>query len=67
MAASLFVAPLAAHGQAITLSNQATARGPVYPIQNIPQANGMFGFGVACADLDRDGDDDIVALGRLNG
>lgn len=67
MAASVFVSPLAAQGQTITLSNQATARGLVYPIQNIPQANGIYGFGVACADLDRDGDDDIVALGRLNG
>ena len=67
MAASLFFAPLATHGQTITLSNQATARGLVYPVQNIPQANGVYGFGVACSDLDRDGDDDIVAVGRLNG
>ncbi|MEY3143618.1 MAG: hypothetical protein RLY21_2111 [Planctomycetota bacterium] len=53
--------------ESITLANQASARGLVYPIQSIPQSSGLYGFGVACADLDRDGDDDIVAVGRLNG
>lgn len=53
--------------QSIAFSDQAAARGLVYPVQNIPQTNGLYGFGVACVDLDQDGDDDIVALGRLNG
>lgn len=53
--------------QMIVLVDQASSRGVVYPIQAIPQTNGLYGFGVACVDLDRDGDDDIVAVGRLNG
>ena len=55
------------HAQSITLVDQAVGRGLVYPVQGIPQTNGLYGFGLACADLDRDGDDDVVALGRVNG
>lgn len=46
---------------------ESLARGISYPVQPVPQTSGMYGFGVAAADLDFDGDDDIVALGRSNG
>ncbi len=48
-------------------TQEAVARGLTYSIQSVPQSNGLYGFGVACIDLDRDGDDDIVAVGKLNG
>jgi len=50
-----------------SFNDQALARGIQYPIQAIPQTNGMYGFGIAAVDLDGDGIDDIVAVGRLNG
>lgn len=48
-------------------TSEAIARGINYPVQGVPQSNGLYGFGVACVDLDDDGDDDIVSVGRLNG
>jgi hypothetical protein len=57
-----------AFGQAPpSFADQALARGVQYPVQAIPQSNGVYGFGVAAADLDGDGSDDIIAVGRLNG
>jgi enediyne biosynthesis protein E4 len=53
--------------QTISFGDQATARGIQYPVQGIPQSNGLYGFGIAATDLDGDGFDDIVAVGRLNG
>ncbi len=50
-----------------SFTDQALARGVQYPVQAIPQTNGLYGFGVAAADLDGDGADDLVAVGRLNG
>lgn len=46
---------------------ESNPRGINYPVQPVPQSNGLYGFGVACIDLDDDGDDDLVATGRLNG
>ncbi len=48
-------------------TQEAFARGLSYSIQAVPQSNGLYGFGVGCIDLDHDGDDDIVAVGKLNG
>lgn len=56
-----------ARGQTITFADQAISRGIQYPVQAFPQTSGVYGFGVAAVDLDDDGADDVVALGRSNG
>ena len=48
-------------------TQEASARGVAYPVQGVPQSSGIYGFGVCLADLDADGDDDLVAIGRSNG
>ena len=56
-----------ASAQFAPFTSEAVARGVSYPVQGVPQSNGLYGFGVAFVDLDLDGDDDIVSVGRLNG
>jgi hypothetical protein len=48
-------------------TEEATARGLVYLMQDYPQAHGVYGFGIAFTDLDGDGDPDVVALGAADG
>jgi len=43
--------------------NEASARGVVATTLGSPQTVGQYGFGVGFADLDRDGDPDLIALG----
>lgn len=45
---------------------ESVQRGINYPVQGVPQSNGLYGFGVGCIDLDLDGDDDLVCVGRLS-
>ncbi|MDH3403659.1 MAG: CRTAC1 family protein [Acidobacteriota bacterium] len=48
-------------------TEEAVARGLVYVMQDHPQADGYLGFGCAFADLDGDGDEDVVAVGAAGG
>ncbi len=48
-------------------TEESNTRGINYVVQSSPQSSGLYGFGVACADLDADGDDDVIALGALDG
>ena len=46
---------------------ESSPRGINYVVQGVPQANGLYGFGVGCVDLDLDGDDDLVCIGKFSG
>lgn len=65
-AGMLFLAtPMA---QAVTpFTEEAVSRGLVYVMQDHPQVAGHLGFGCGFADLDGDGDEDIVILGAVDG
>ncbi len=59
---------LSAHaGPVLPSTEEAVARGLVYMMQPYPQADGLQGFGCGFADLDGDGDSDIILLGAANG
>jgi hypothetical protein len=48
-------------------TSEAVERGVQYTMQGYPQSGGAYGFGMAIADMDRDGDQDLILLGRSNG
>ena len=53
-------------GPPTPFTEEAVARGLVYQIEDYPQAHGNFGFGCGFADLDADGDQDVIILGRAD-
>ncbi len=55
-----------AGGDFAPFTEESAARGLNYAIQPPPLVNGLYGFGVAAADLDGDGDQDIIAAGRVD-
>ncbi|MCZ6697671.1 MAG: CRTAC1 family protein [Planctomycetota bacterium] len=68
VAALIISLPAVADGLPIEpFTEEAASRGVIYSMQNYPQSYGYLGFGCGFADLDRDGDSDIVILGAADG
>ncbi|MSR18863.1 MAG: CRTAC1 family protein [Phycisphaerales bacterium] len=47
--------------------DEASSRGVSYLVAPIPQLQGIFGFGCAITDVDCDGDQDVLILGKATG
>jgi hypothetical protein len=67
MVSGLMVLALPTAWAITPFTEEAASRGLLYVIQDHPQASGHLGFGCGFADLDGDGDEDIVILGAADG
>ncbi|MCA9284659.1 MAG: VCBS repeat-containing protein [Phycisphaerales bacterium] len=58
-----------ANGQVAPFTEEAAARGLIYPVMNYPSATayGYLGWGCGFADFDGDGDPDVIILGKSTG
>lgn len=65
-AGAALMAALAAHGQ-VPFTEESSVRGLIYPMQGYPPGFGFYGTGCGAADLDGDGDQDVILLGRSTG
>ncbi|MBL9140475.1 MAG: VCBS repeat-containing protein, partial [Phycisphaerae bacterium] len=63
--AALAIAEVAL-GQLVPFTNEAVARGLVYPMGSLPAGGVTSGQSVGFADLDGDMDMDVICLGREN-
>lgn len=64
----LATAALAGSGGSVTpFTDEALSRGVEYEVSPLLAGYGLFGFGVGFADLDRDGDADIILMGAADG
>jgi len=62
-----FSASSTAISQSITpFTEEARQRGLIFKMQDYPQEDGHLGFGCGFADLDNDGDNDVIILGGEN-
>ena len=67
-ASAVAASALPAMGQGLVpFTEEAAARGVNYMMQPYPQTTGLYGFGCGFADLDGDGDQDIIMLGAAGG
>ena len=66
LAVAAAVAVCASAGPITPSVDEAVQRGVVYQVGPYPQVFGLVGFGVGFADLDADGDPDIILLGAGN-
>src|SRR6185295_7551673 len=66
---SVFVAAACANAFAVIapFTEEALTRGLNYPMSAYPQPQGYVGQAVAFADLDGDGDQDIITMGKISG
>ncbi len=67
MASGLMVLALPTAHAITPFTEEAASRGLAYVVMDYPQASGHLGFGCGFADLDGDGDEDVVILGAADG
>ncbi len=63
LATTVLIIKVAQAQPLIPFTEEAVGRGLVYQMQNYFQTGGLLGFGCGFADLDNDGDQDVILLG----